>query len=48
MDGSFGYTGRITRLFEEFCAAEDFRPFEIYSLRTARHAVPRGKVGALK
>jgi dihydroorotate dehydrogenase electron transfer subunit len=30
-DGSFGYNGRITRMFEEFCAAEDFRPFEIYS-----------------
>jgi dihydroorotate dehydrogenase electron transfer subunit len=30
-DGSFGYTGRITRMFEEFCAAECFRPFEIYS-----------------
>ncbi len=30
-DGSFGYNGRITRMFEEFCAAEGFRPFEIYS-----------------
>ncbi len=30
-DGGFGYNGRITRMFEEFCAAEDFQPFEIYS-----------------
>jgi len=30
-DGSFGYNGRITRMFEEFCATCDLRPFEIYS-----------------
>jgi dihydroorotate dehydrogenase electron transfer subunit len=30
-DGSFGYTGRITRMFEEFTAAGDFRPLELYS-----------------
>lgn len=32
-DGSFGYNGRVTKLFEEFtaCAEEDFRPAEIYS-----------------
>ncbi|SPJ14011.1 Dihydroorotate oxidase B, electron transfer subunit [Syntrophobacter sp. SbD2] len=30
-DGSFGYRGRITKMFEECMAAEDFRPFELYS-----------------
>ncbi len=30
-DGSFGYKGRITQMFEEFVAAGDFRPLEIYS-----------------
>jgi dihydroorotate dehydrogenase electron transfer subunit len=30
-DGSSGYKGRITQMFEEFMAAGDFRPFQIYS-----------------
>jgi dihydroorotate dehydrogenase electron transfer subunit len=30
-DGSFGYKGRITQMFEEIMAAGDFRPFELYS-----------------
>ncbi len=30
-DGSFGYSGFITRMFEEFTAQGGFRPFEIYS-----------------
>jgi len=32
-DGSFGYKGRVTKLFEEFTARadEDFRPAEVYS-----------------
>ncbi len=30
-DGSFGYTGLVTKMFEQFCAPGGFRPFEIYS-----------------
>jgi dihydroorotate dehydrogenase electron transfer subunit len=30
-DGSSGYKGRITQMFEEFMAEGDFRPFELYS-----------------
>jgi dihydroorotate dehydrogenase electron transfer subunit len=30
-DGSFGYNGRITRLFEEFSAEGNFRPAALYS-----------------
>jgi dihydroorotate dehydrogenase electron transfer subunit len=30
-DGSFGFRGRITHLFEEVIAETDFHPFEIYS-----------------
>ncbi len=30
-DGSYGYNGRITRLYEEFTARENFQPIEIYS-----------------
>ena len=30
-DGSYGYSGRITRLFEEFLAESRFRPAALYS-----------------
>ena len=30
-DGSSGYKGRITQMFEEFMAEGDFRPLELYS-----------------
>jgi dihydroorotate dehydrogenase electron transfer subunit len=30
-DGSFGYKGPISQMFEEFVAAGDFRPCELYS-----------------
>ncbi|MHC1725191.1 MAG: dihydroorotate dehydrogenase electron transfer subunit [Syntrophobacteraceae bacterium] len=30
-DGSFGYNGRITKLFEEFLTESSFRPLELFS-----------------
>ena len=30
-DGSFGYCGRVTQLFEDYLAQGDFKPVEIYS-----------------